>query len=586
MPPSIVCPEISTSLRPAAELGRVGKAGQILARLTARTVRTRVAGKPNPLAGNRATFDAISRAYRMHFCTETKRDFVCPPAAAVGIAVGRFSGRRRGSHAPVVASDPAGLPTGWSLMASIPIESAVSTVVSPTTSRRFGISVVTAVAFVGSFLVQFDGSALNVAVVRIGLVFHASGTVIPWVVDAYAIAFASILLASGVLADRYGARTVFLAGLGIFTTASVICALAPGIASLVTGRAIQGLGGGLLIPSSLSLVSRDCGDDRALRARIISMWAASAGVAITVGPVVSGLFLTYLGWRSIFVINIPLGLVGAALMLRRIGGDHDDVAAAPARTNWAALALVSVMLLCLVEAIIETVEPGRTPVGVPILLGAVAGSFTLLVMLERHSPNPVIPRQFLASPRVVVGQLVGGALTFASFGLVFGLGLYFQRVQQYSPEQTGFAFVPFAATVTLANLIGGRLAGRFGAARTVVGALLLGAAGYAFLARIGPDTGYLTMLPAQIAARLGTGMAIPAVTSFVLSEVPRETSGRASGLLSTVRQVGTALGVAVYGTMTLADPVNGLSRVVLASAGVLLVAALALWVVTRRNAPN
>lgn len=438
-------------------------------------------------------------------------------------------------------------------------------------AKRNRVAVITAATSLGFAVVQLDGSVLNVALPRIGAALGASVDGLQWTVDAYLLVFAALLLSAGALADRIGAKRAFIGGFAIFAAASLACGLATTTGALVAFRAVQGMGGALLVPCSLALINHACEDDTAARARSIGIWTASGGVALAVGPVVSGILLGTLGWRSIFLANLPI----AALGIWMAGRFAVETVGGPVRRGIdpAGQTLAIVVLLGLVWAVIEAGSRGWTApaviAGLVVTVTAGAG----LVLVERRAKEPAIPLEFFADITFSMATIAGFLVSLSIYGLSFALSLYFQKVLLYAASETGWAFVPFAVGVTVSNLLGGWLSAKAGARLPMAGGLILAAAGFWLLRGIGADTGYASMLPAQMFIRFGIGLAVPPMTAALLATVPRSRSGSASGLLNAIRQAGAAIGVALFGALMRGDMVQGLRIAVLVSAGLLAVAA-------------
>ena len=426
------------------------------------------------------------------------------------------------------------------------------------------------VCSIAAFVVQLDGSALNVALPQIGRSFGVPLTVLQWVVDAYALLFACLLLSTGAASDRFGPRRVFICGYGLFAAASIICALSPTPELLIAGRALQGIGGSILVPSSLSLINHACGDDQALRTRAIGLWTAGGGVAVSAGPVIGGIFVGSFGWRSIFLVNIPICLSGIWLALRYA----ERVAGSAARGfDWPGQILAIISLLGLVAGIIEGGARGWNPQVVLLGMAIFFVFGAMFLRVEQRSPSPILPLG-LFRERVFTCTLgVGFVLSFCAFGLVFALSIYFQNVLSYSPAEAGFAFVPFAVMVTVSNLIGSNAAARIGSGPAITTALVLAAIGFVAMTAMDAASTYGQILPAQLLARLGIGAAIPLTTSILLSAAAKSESGLASGVLNAVRQTGAAIGVAVFGALMIGDNVRGLRVGVMICAALLLLAA-------------
>jgi DHA2 family methylenomycin A resistance protein-like MFS transporter len=426
-------------------------------------------------------------------------------------------------------------------------------------------------ASVAAFVVQLDGSALNVALPTLGQEFGAPLAVLQWIVDAYTLTYACLLLSAGAVSDRFGAPRVFAWGLGLFAIASMLCAVSPQAALLIAGRVLQGAAGSILIPSSLALIHHVHGEDEGARVKAIGWWTAGGGVAITAGPVVGGLCIGYLGWRSICLVNIPICLAGIAFASRLPAGRLTQ--SVPLRDRLGQF-LAAVSMFGLVGGIIEGGSRGFAS---SIALAGLAVFITagaLFLHREAHVPFPVLPLSLFQARTACAAIAAGFVLSFCAFGLVFALSVYYQFVQRYSAIETGLAFVPFALGITVANVIGSSVAARIGMARTIIAALAAAALGYALLLRMEPSSTYLEMLAAQTIARFGIGAAVPLTTAMLLSATSRAQSGIASAGLNAVRQTGAALGVAMFGAFMNTDPVYGFELAIELAAG-LLVAAMA-----------
>ena len=434
-------------------------------------------------------------------------------------------------------------------------------------------AMVTAAASLGFAVVQLDGSILNIALPRIGAALGASVDGLQWTVDAYLLVFAALLLSAGALADRVGAARAFMAGFAIFAAASLACGMAPTIGALIAFRAMQGLGGALIVPCSLALINNVCRDNAACRARAVGIWTAAGGLALAAGPIASGVLLSMLGWRSIFFVNLPVAMIGTWMIARQGTGIDSTRNRRPIDVPGQILAIL--LLLGLVWTFIEAGSQGwATPlvfVGLIITTAAAIG----FVVVERLTDEPAIPLGFFKNAVFTTSAIVGFLISVSIYGLSFALSLYFQRVLFYTPAETGWAFVPFALGITVSNLAGGWISASWSARWPMIGGLILAAAGFAFLTGIGADTAYASMLPAQLLVRFGIGIAVPPMTAAMLSTVARAQSGLASGVLNAVRQAGAAIGVALFGALLRGNLVDGLRYAVMLSAGLLAFAAVA-----------
>lgn len=440
---------------------------------------------------------------------------------------------------------------------------------TPLALRAFAITILaTSLGFV---LVQLDVSIVNVALAQIGNELRANVAGLQWVVDAYALLFASLLLFAGTLSDRIGARKAFVGGFGLFVAASLACGLAPLPPVLIAARAIQGIGAAFLVPCSLALLNHACRNDAVLRARAIGLWTAAGSVALAVGPVLGGFLVHALSWRSIFLVNLPLGVIGIWLTLRFVEestlhkGSHFDLAGQ-------CLALVT--LASLTAAMIETGTLGWSS---PLVLSGFAVALVCgvaLVLVEARVQAPMLPLSFFRNSTFSAATLVGLAVNFTLYGVIFVLSLYLQQIRHFSALTFGVAFLPFPLVLLVANLASGWLGGKIGSRSLMAVGLLIAAVGYWLLHGPGPATGYVSMLPGLLVIPLGIGLAVPAMTMALLSTVPRPRSGIASGVLNTVRQAGGAIGVALFGSLMAQSAVAGVQLAFIASTAVVAVAAL------------
>ncbi|WP_374583262.1 MFS transporter [Pseudoduganella sp.] len=430
-------------------------------------------------------------------------------------------------------------------------------------------------------IVQLDVTIVNVALPAIGRELGAGVGALQWVVDAYTLSFAVFLLSAGVLGDRFGARRIFLAGFGLFTVASLACALAPGALALNLARAVQGVGAAFMVPSSLAILNAAYAGERAQLARAIAWWTAAGGVSIAAGPVLGGLLMEVAGWRAIFWVNIPLCLLGFGLTLRAVPALDGKPDARGIDMPGQLLAIVA--LTALVGAVIEAHALGlRSPLLHGALLAAlVAGA--LFLRRQRRAAAPMLPLGLFAARAFSGAVLFGVLVNFAYYGVIFVFSIYLQQVRGYPALQAGLIFLPLTGTFIFSNLASGWLQARVGPRLPMVAGGLAGAAGYALLGGFGiaHDASFLAMLPGLLLIPGGMGLAVPAMTTSILAAVERRQAGTASAVLNTARQVGGAMGVAIFGTL-LAGPGSGAAlhgtRLALAVASaLLLLAALLAW---------
>jgi DHA2 family methylenomycin A resistance protein-like MFS transporter len=435
-----------------------------------------------------------------------------------------------------------------------------------------------------SFVVtQLDVTVVNVALPHIAASLSVQVAGLQWVVDAYTLPFAVLMLSAGVLGDRFGSRKTYLIGLAIFAVASLACGLAPNAATLIAARAAQGAGAALLIPSSLALLNHAAANDHRLRAHAVGLWTAAGSVAIAAGPVVGGLMVAAMGWRSIFLINVPLCAVGAVLTIQSVPSTtHTDAThhLDPLGQLLAILALTG--LTC------SVIELRPLGIGHPLVVGAgllavVAG--VGFYFAETKSGEPMLPfglfRQANFSPSVIFGTIVN----FTFYGTIFVLSLYLQQARGFSALGTGLAYLPLMCTFIVSNVASGMVAARTGPRLPMIAGAAVTLLGFALMSRLGPGTSYYAMLLPFVVLPAGMGFAVPAMTAAVLSSVDRRRSGTASAVLNAARQTGGAIGVAVFGALVGNTPdqiVHGLRMASLISVGLLFVATMVAWRFIRR----
>jgi DHA2 family methylenomycin A resistance protein-like MFS transporter len=365
------------------------------------------------------------------------------------------------------------------------------------------------------------------------------------VVNAYPIAFAALILSAGALGDRIGSRRVFIAGFAIFTAASLACAAAPTLAILIGARLIQGIGAAVLVPNSLALLNH-AHPDPEQRQHAVAIWAAGASLALTAGPLVGGALIALSGWRSIFLVNVPIGLIGLWLTVRYA----QETERAPAqRLDLVGQSCAMLALTCLAAAMIEGGRLGWAD-------RRVAGGFVAAVVLlaafirvEQRSQHPMLPLGLFSSAEFSIASVAGLLVNIAFYGMIFVFSLYFQRLQRYSPLQTGLAFVPMSGAILIANLIASRATAIAGPRAIIALGTAISAVGSLALLPITAGSSYLSMLVPLIVMGAGLDLLVPPLTATMLGSVAKGQSGIASGVLNSMRQSGSVLGVALLGSL-------------------------------------
>jgi MFS transporter, DHA2 family, methylenomycin A resistance protein len=433
-----------------------------------------------------------------------------------------------------------------------------------------GRSLTLLAACLGFAVVQLDVSVVNVAIKPIGEELGGGIDGLQWVVSAYTIAFAALILTAGSLGDRVGAKRVFVAGFLVFTIASALCGLAPSLATLIAARTAQGIGAAVLVPCSLTLLNHTFSDPDD-RARAVGLWAAGASVALAGGPLIGGLLIASLDWRAIFFINAPIGAIGILTTLRwapETSRQEEESVDIPGQ-------LAAVTSLATLAG--ATIEGGSRGFADPAVLAGFAlaiATGAAFLLIESRRRAPMLPLGLFRSTTFSSATAIGLLVNIVFYGLIFVFSLYFQRLKGYSAIETGLAFVPTTAAVMAGNLLAGRGASRFSPRAVLgVGALLM-IAGLVSLLGIGAGSSYPSLAAQLTALGFGLGLIVPVMTSALLGSVDAERSGVASGTLNTARQTGSVIGVALFGSLIGSDPVSGLHVALAISVGLALMAGL------------
>ena len=414
----------------------------------------------------------------------------------------------------------------------------------PNPISRFAKPLTLAAMSLGYGVVQLDVTIVNTALNSIGSSLGGGISELQWVVSTYTIAFAALILTAGALGDRIGAKRMFMAGFSVFTVASLACALAPTSFILIAARAAQGVGAALLVPNSLALLSHAYPDDKE-RGRAVGIWAAGASLALTAGPFVGGALIALVGWRSIFLVNLPIGLAGLWLTWRYA----IDTARASRELDLLGQVAAIGILGVLAGAIIEGGRVGWANPWVLAGFGAFAILSALFLLQERRARQPMLPLSLFTHRMFALTSLVGLLVNIAFYGLIFVFSLYFQEINHWTPFATGLAFVPMMGAVLPVNLLASRIAERIGAPITIATGALIAAAGCLALLGIGQGTSYWMICVPLIAMGGGLGLLVPPMTSTLLGSVEKSRSGIAAGVLNSTRQTGSVLGVALFGSL-------------------------------------
>jgi EmrB/QacA subfamily drug resistance transporter len=399
-------------------------------------------------------------------------------------------------------------------------------------------------------LIGLDVTIVNVALPAIGRSFHASLSGLQWVVDAYTLVLAGLLIAAGAAADRFGRRRVFQSGLGLFALGSVLCAAAPSLPVLIGARAVQAVGGAMLSPATMSIV-RNVFEDPRERARAIGTYAAMFGVSMGLGPVLGGLLVNAVSWRAIFVITVPCAVVAIAASARG-GPEARPDRARPSDPVGQALVLAAPATLA--YAIIDGGRVGFGAPGTLILMGAAALALIALVTYELGRAEPLVDMRLFRSAPFAGAIAIAVCLVGALGGFLFMSTFYLQDARHLPAWHAGLYLLPMAAAISAFAPVSGRLTARLGARipMTLGGVAVL--AGGLMLTRLTPGTATLWLIATYATFGLGFGLASPPIASTAVSGMPAAQAGVAAAIATTGRQIGIALGVAVCGALVDVDP--------------------------------
>ena len=400
---------------------------------------------------------------------------------------------------------------------------------------------VLAVAVLGSGLAFLDGTAVNVALPEIGRDLDASTSQLQWIVNGYLLSLASLILLGGSLGDRLGRRRVFVFGVGVFTAASLLCAIAPNAEMLIGARLLQGIGGALLTPGSLAMIESSFRPDD--RARAIGAWSGLGGVATAIGPLLGGYLVDAVSWRAIFLINLPIGIFVIAMAARHVPETRDPTASG--RLDIPGAVLAALGLAGTTYALIEGPERGISPL---IVLTGAGGLIALVAFLlaERRSANPMMPLGIFSSRQFSAANLVTFTVYAALGGVFFLLVAFLQISLGYSAIAAGAASLPITFLMLVFSARSGALAQRIGPRLPLTVGPFVIAAGLLLMTRIDPGDSYVSsVLPAVIVFGSGLTLVVAPVTATVLAAADARHSGIASGINNAVSRVAGLVAVAV-----------------------------------------
>ncbi len=401
---------------------------------------------------------------------------------------------------------------------------------------------------IGLFMIMLDNTVVNVALPAMQSSLHIGLSELEWVVTGYALTFAAFMLTGGKLADLLGRRLIFMLGLAVFTGASLACGLASNGGFLIGARVVQGLGGALMNPATLSIITATFPPRQ--RGTAIGIWAGVSAMALAIGPLVGGLLTEHVNWNWIFFINVPIGILG--LLAIPIFIDESRDTSHEQRPDVPGLITSAVGLFSLTYAFIESNNYGWGSARILTAFAIAAVSLVVFVFLERQQRLPMLDLSLFRNRTFSGANTAMLFVGLAMFGTFFYLSLYMQNVLRYSPVQTGASFLPMTCLIILIAPRAGKLSDRFGSRWLVGGGMTLLAIMLLYYSRLGAHESFWVLLPGLLIGGVGMGTTMTPVTAAAMSAVPVDKAGVGSAVLNSGRQVGGSLGIAVMGAIVAA----------------------------------
>ncbi|MFW6357782.1 MAG: MFS transporter [Chroococcales cyanobacterium] len=395
------------------------------------------------------------------------------------------------------------------------------------------------------FTVNLDGAVVDLALPQIQTSLGATMLGLQWILNAYMLPIASLLLASGTLGDIYGRKRVLAVGLAMFTLASILCGLAPNLIILIIGRSLQGIGAAAIIALSLTILS-DTFPDTHVKTQAIGIWSAVSALALVAGPIVGGLLIDWLGWRSMFFLNVPFGAIAYQITLSLME-PHNPNPSQKQPIDWSGLVFSAIFLASLTYALTEGSGGSLSP-QVLSLLGVAALSFIAFLIVELKSISPMIPLNLWNLPFATI-NLIPILIFFTFSSLVFLFSLFLQQVQGYSATAVGAFFLPMNGAAILASLVCGWFVARFGWRFPVILGLVLASIATFSLIQVNTNTAYGEIVLGLIGCGFGGGLTIAPLAGAVINFVPSSQEGIASAILNIGINLGGVLGIALQGAI-------------------------------------
>ena len=404
----------------------------------------------------------------------------------------------------------------------------------------------------GFFMVILDVTIVNVTLPTIARYFQTDLSNLQWVVDGYTLMFAGLLLLVGALSDYYGPKIIFQIGLLAFSITSLACALSPSIHALIIFRLIQGASGSLLIPPSLALINTIYKDEKK-RASAIGTWAALGGMACASGPFLGGLITSFISWRAIFAVNLIIGIISWALITRSVGSTKPTSKRMSFDFMGQAYGFITILFLAV--GLIEASTYGwESPYIIASFFIALA-SFLLFLRTESRVKHPMVPLNFFRNKIMSCSLFVAMILNLTFYGILFTMPFYFENARHYTVFITGLALLPLPGLAVIGSYLGGKFTGTIGAGKVIFIGMLIAAIGFYALLDIGRTTpAYVWIMIPFFAIGFGVSFTTPAMTFGAIHAVDESRAGIAAAVLNTVNQVGSLIGVAVFGTILALSP--------------------------------
>jgi EmrB/QacA subfamily drug resistance transporter len=399
------------------------------------------------------------------------------------------------------------------------------------------------------FMIMLDNTIVTVALPSMQVDLQADLSELEWVVNAYSITFAVLLLSAGKLADMFGRRRIFVAGLVVFTASSLACGLAETAGVLIGARAVQGAGAALMLPATLSILAATFPVQE--RGMAIGIWAGVSGVALAIGPLAGGLLVEGIDWRWIFYVNIPFGVLGVIATVAVVAESRDT---SPDQSlDLPGLLAAAISIFAFSFALIEANSYGWTSATIISLFAVAAVALAVFVALELRQRRPMLELSLFREPTFTGANVVSGLIFCAMFGFIFFMSLYMQNILGYSPIEAGAAFLTSTLAIMLTAPVAGMLTDRYGARWPMAAGMVMFGVGLLFLTRLDERSSFWDILPWFVLGGLGFGLVVAPSTAAILSSVSIDKGGVASGVMQSFRQLGGALGIAICGAIMAAS---------------------------------